>query len=109
MRSFSNLIRKISLAQRNIIISFLFQQKFTNHEVLRYKLRSACVNINTSRFYNPFFVAGHYINDVFNIKDGIWLSYNDAKVDVTSVQEVTSQRDRSGYVFFYMDRLVGYY
>lgn len=51
-------------------------------------------------------ITGHYINDVYNIKDKTWLSYNDSQVKFTNIQEVTSRRDRSGYVFFYMDKSV---
>lgn len=48
--------------------------------------------------------AGHYVNDVYNIKDNIWLSYDDSYVKVTDISSVCSKRDRSGYIYFYIDR-----
>ncbi|XP_045150695.1 ubiquitin carboxyl-terminal hydrolase 37 [Echinops telfairi] len=48
--------------------------------------------------------SGHYISDVYDIKKQAWFTYNDlevAKVQETSVQ---SDRDRSGYIFFYMHK-----
>uniref|UniRef100_A0A672HJQ1 Ubiquitin carboxyl-terminal hydrolase n=1 Tax=Salarias fasciatus TaxID=181472 RepID=A0A672HJQ1_SALFA len=48
--------------------------------------------------------SGHYISDVFDMKKQSWLTYND--LDVSRTQEATVQRDRdrSGYIFFYMHK-----
>lgn len=48
--------------------------------------------------------SGHYISDVYDMKKQSWLTYND--LDVSRTQEATVQRDRdrSGYIFFYMHR-----
>uniref|UniRef100_A0A8B9HZ47 Ubiquitin carboxyl-terminal hydrolase n=1 Tax=Astyanax mexicanus TaxID=7994 RepID=A0A8B9HZ47_ASTMX len=50
--------------------------------------------------------SGHYISDVYDMKKQSWLTYND--LDVSRTQEATVQRDRdrSGYIFFYMHRNV---
>uniref|UniRef100_A0A8C7FJW6 Ubiquitin carboxyl-terminal hydrolase n=1 Tax=Oncorhynchus kisutch TaxID=8019 RepID=A0A8C7FJW6_ONCKI len=49
--------------------------------------------------------SGHYISDVYDMKKQSWLTYND--LDVSRTQEATVQRDRdrSGYIFFYMHKL----
>nr|XP_046218697.1 ubiquitin carboxyl-terminal hydrolase 37-like [Oncorhynchus gorbuscha]XP_046218698.1 ubiquitin carboxyl-terminal hydrolase 37-like [Oncorhynchus gorbuscha]XP_046218699.1 ubiquitin carboxyl-terminal hydrolase 37-like [Oncorhynchus gorbuscha] len=48
--------------------------------------------------------SGHYISDVYDMKKQSWLTYND--LDVSRTQEATVQRDRdrSGYIFFYMHK-----
>lgn len=48
--------------------------------------------------------SGHYISDVYDMKKQSWLTYND--IDVSRTQESTVQRDRdrSGYIFFYMHK-----
>uniref|UniRef100_A0A8C7M414 Ubiquitin carboxyl-terminal hydrolase n=1 Tax=Oncorhynchus kisutch TaxID=8019 RepID=A0A8C7M414_ONCKI len=53
--------------------------------------------------------SGHYISDVYDMKKQSWLTYND--LDVSRTQEATVQRDRdrSGYIFFYMHKLVSLY
>ncbi|XP_076858556.1 ubiquitin carboxyl-terminal hydrolase 37 isoform X2 [Brachyhypopomus gauderio] len=50
--------------------------------------------------------SGHYISDVYDMKKQSWLTYND--LDVSRTQEATVQRDRdrSGYIFFYMHKNV---
>uniref|UniRef100_A0A4W4FRN4 Ubiquitin carboxyl-terminal hydrolase n=1 Tax=Electrophorus electricus TaxID=8005 RepID=A0A4W4FRN4_ELEEL len=50
--------------------------------------------------------SGHYITDVYDMKKQSWLTYND--LDVSRTQEATVQRDRdrSGYIFFYMHKNV---
>uniref|UniRef100_A0A4W3HK86 Ubiquitin carboxyl-terminal hydrolase n=2 Tax=Callorhinchus milii TaxID=7868 RepID=A0A4W3HK86_CALMI len=46
--------------------------------------------------------SGHYISDVFDIKKQTWLTYNDLEVSRTAETSVQSQRQRNGYIFFYM-------
>ncbi|CAH6791772.1 ubiquitin carboxyl-terminal hydrolase 37 isoform X2 [Phodopus roborovskii] len=48
--------------------------------------------------------SGHYISDVYDIKKQAWFTYND--LEVSKIQEATVQndRDRSGYIFFYMHK-----
>ncbi|MEJ1272031.1 ubiquitin specific peptidase 37 [Cricetulus griseus] len=48
--------------------------------------------------------SGHYISDVYDIKKQAWFTYND--LEVSKIQEATvqSDRDRSGYIFFYMHK-----
>ncbi|XP_070585449.1 ubiquitin carboxyl-terminal hydrolase 37 isoform X1 [Erythrolamprus reginae] len=46
--------------------------------------------------------SGHYISDVYDIRKQAWFTYNDLAVSRTQEASVQSDRDRSGYIFFYM-------
>ncbi|KAF5890704.1 ubiquitin carboxyl-terminal hydrolase 37, partial [Clarias magur] len=46
--------------------------------------------------------SGHYISDVYDMKKQSWLTYNDLDVSRTQESTVQRDRDRSGYIFFYM-------
>ncbi|XP_075037154.1 ubiquitin carboxyl-terminal hydrolase 37 [Mixophyes fleayi] len=48
--------------------------------------------------------SGHYISDVYDIKKQAWFTYNDLAVSRTQESTVQSDRDRSGYIFFYMHK-----
>ncbi|XP_061226173.1 ubiquitin carboxyl-terminal hydrolase 37 isoform X3 [Neopsephotus bourkii] len=48
--------------------------------------------------------SGHYISDVYDIKKQSWFTYNDLEVSRTLEATVQCDRDRSGYIFFYMHR-----
>ncbi|XP_040297196.1 ubiquitin carboxyl-terminal hydrolase 37 isoform X1 [Bufo bufo] len=48
--------------------------------------------------------SGHYISDVYDIKKQAWLTYNDLAVSKTQEGTVQHDRDRSGYIFFYMHK-----
>lgn len=48
--------------------------------------------------------SGHYISDVFDIKKQSWFTYNDLEVSRTLEATVQCDRDRSGYIFFYMHK-----
>uniref|UniRef100_A0A8C6TH41 Ubiquitin carboxyl-terminal hydrolase 37 n=1 Tax=Neogobius melanostomus TaxID=47308 RepID=A0A8C6TH41_9GOBI len=48
--------------------------------------------------------SGHYISDVYDMKKQSWLTYNDLDVSRTQESAVQSDRDRSGYIFFYMHK-----
>ncbi|XP_048455239.1 ubiquitin carboxyl-terminal hydrolase 37 [Rhincodon typus] len=48
--------------------------------------------------------SGHYISDVYDIKKQTWLTYNDLEVSKTMEGTVQSDRDKSGYIFFYMHK-----
>uniref|UniRef100_UPI00398EDE1B ubiquitin carboxyl-terminal hydrolase 37 isoform X2 n=1 Tax=Pristiophorus japonicus TaxID=55135 RepID=UPI00398EDE1B len=48
--------------------------------------------------------SGHYISDVFDIKKQTWLTYNDLEVSRTVEGTVQADRDKSGYIFFYMHK-----
>ncbi|XP_072301403.1 ubiquitin carboxyl-terminal hydrolase 37 [Eucyclogobius newberryi] len=48
--------------------------------------------------------SGHYISDVFDMKKQSWLTYNDLDVSRTQEGAVQRDRDRSGYIFFYMHK-----
>ncbi|KAM9305045.1 ubiquitin carboxyl-terminal hydrolase 37 [Gastrophryne carolinensis] len=48
--------------------------------------------------------SGHYISDVYDVKKQAWFTYNDLAVSRTQESTVQSDRDRSGYIFFYMHR-----
>ncbi|XP_078083876.1 ubiquitin carboxyl-terminal hydrolase 37 isoform X2 [Mustelus asterias] len=50
--------------------------------------------------------SGHYISDVYDIKKQTWLTYNDLEVSKTMEGTVQSERDKSGYIFFYMHKEV---
>uniref|UniRef100_A0A8C9VN37 Ubiquitin carboxyl-terminal hydrolase n=1 Tax=Scleropages formosus TaxID=113540 RepID=A0A8C9VN37_SCLFO len=48
--------------------------------------------------------SGHYISDVYDMKKQSWLTYNDLDVSRTQESTVQRDRDRSGYIFFYMHK-----
>ncbi|KAM3851813.1 ubiquitin carboxyl-terminal hydrolase 37 isoform 5-T5 [Vipera latastei] len=48
--------------------------------------------------------SGHYISDVYDIRKQAWFTYNDLAVSRTQEASVQSDRDRSGYIFFYMHK-----
>uniref|UniRef100_A0A8C6P1B3 Ubiquitin carboxyl-terminal hydrolase n=1 Tax=Nothobranchius furzeri TaxID=105023 RepID=A0A8C6P1B3_NOTFU len=48
--------------------------------------------------------SGHYISDVYDMKKQSWLTYNDLDVSHTQEAAVQRDRDRSGYIFFYMHK-----
>jgi len=50
--------------------------------------------------------SGHYISDVYDLKKKCWYSYDDSHVSKISEADVKSRRERSGYIFFYMSKLV---
>lgn len=54
-----------------------------------------------SDFHPP---PGHYISDVYDMKKQSWLTYNDLDVSRTQEAAVQRDRDRSGYIFFYMHK-----
>lgn len=53
---------------------------------------------------NLFSTQGHYISDVYDMKKQSWLTYNDLDVSRTQEAAVQRDRDRSGYIFFYMHK-----
>ncbi|KAM4024449.1 ubiquitin carboxyl-terminal hydrolase 37 isoform 2-T2 [Anomaloglossus baeobatrachus] len=48
--------------------------------------------------------SGHYISDVYDTKKQSWFTYNDLAVSRTQETTVQNERDRSGYIFFYMHK-----
>ncbi|XP_074857604.1 ubiquitin carboxyl-terminal hydrolase 37 [Carettochelys insculpta] len=48
--------------------------------------------------------SGHYISDVYDIKKQSWFTYNDLEVSRALETSVQCDRDRSGYIFFYMHK-----
>ena len=54
--------------------------------------------------FKMLFVSGHYISDVYDIKKQAWFTYNDLEVSKIQEAAVQSDRDRSGYIFFYMHK-----
>lgn len=48
--------------------------------------------------------SGHYISDVYDMKKQSWLTYNDLDVSRTQESSVQRDRERSGYIFFYMHK-----
>ncbi|KAL2081526.1 hypothetical protein ACEWY4_023379 [Coilia grayii] len=48
--------------------------------------------------------SGHYISDVYDMRKQSWLTYNDMDVSRTQESTVQRDRDRSGYIFFYMHK-----
>ncbi|XP_062861616.1 ubiquitin carboxyl-terminal hydrolase 37 isoform X2 [Trichomycterus rosablanca] len=65
-----------------------------------YRLISVVSHIGTSSS------SGHYISDVYDMKKQSWLTYNDLEVSRTQESTVQRDRDRSGYIFFYMHKSV---
>lgn len=54
--------------------------------------------------FKILFILGHYISDVYDIKKQAWFTYNDLEVSKIQEASVQSDRDRSGYIFFYMHK-----
>ncbi|XP_059355544.1 ubiquitin carboxyl-terminal hydrolase 37-like [Carassius carassius] len=48
--------------------------------------------------------SGHYISDVYDMRKQSWLTYNDLDVSRTQESTVQRDRDRSGYIFFYIHK-----
>ncbi|XP_075685220.1 ubiquitin carboxyl-terminal hydrolase 37 isoform X2 [Rhinoderma darwinii] len=48
--------------------------------------------------------SGHYISDVYDIKKQAWFTYNDLAVSRMQEATVQTDRDRSGYIFFYLHK-----
>ncbi|XP_077129309.1 ubiquitin carboxyl-terminal hydrolase 37 isoform X1 [Ranitomeya variabilis] len=48
--------------------------------------------------------SGHYISDAYDTKKQSWFTYNDLAVSRTQETTVQNERDRSGYIFFYMHK-----
>nr|XP_060629437.1 ubiquitin carboxyl-terminal hydrolase 37 isoform X1 [Anolis sagrei ordinatus] len=48
--------------------------------------------------------SGHYISDVYDIRKQAWFTCNDLAVSRIQEASVQSDRDRSGYIFFYMHK-----
>ncbi|KAM4698023.1 ubiquitin carboxyl-terminal hydrolase 37 isoform 1-T1 [Rhinophrynus dorsalis] len=65
-----------------------------------YRLISVVSHIGTSSS------SGHYISDVLDVRKQAWFTYNDLTVTRTQETTVQSDRDRSGYIFFYMHKEV---
>ncbi|ESO95602.1 hypothetical protein LOTGIDRAFT_239428 [Lottia gigantea] len=47
--------------------------------------------------------TGHYISDVFDIKKKSWMSFDDSRVTTLTESEVCEKREKTGYIFFYMN------
>lgn len=63
-----------------------------------------CKKFFTDLNFKIFFISGHYISDVYDIKKQSWFTYNDLEVSKIQEASVQSDRDRSGYIFFYMHK-----
>ena len=49
--------------------------------------------------------TGHYVSDVYNVKEDYWFHYDDATVTPITESVVTaSGRQKNGYIFFYIYR-----
>ncbi|XP_056435691.1 ubiquitin carboxyl-terminal hydrolase 37 isoform X2 [Gadus chalcogrammus] len=70
------------------------------HQANSFRLISVVSHIGSSSS------SGHYISDVFDMKKQSWLTYNDLDVSRTQESAVQRDRDRSGYIFFYMQKEV---
>uniref|UniRef100_A0A8C5AF69 Ubiquitin carboxyl-terminal hydrolase n=1 Tax=Gadus morhua TaxID=8049 RepID=A0A8C5AF69_GADMO len=68
------------------------------HQANSFRLISVVSHIGSSSS------SGHYISDVFDMKKQSWLTYNDLDVSRTQESAVQRDRDRSGYIFFYMQK-----
>lgn len=63
-----------------------------------YRLVSVVNHIGASSF------VGHYISDVFDAEKRCWYSFDDSRVSKTTESEIRSSRERSGYIFFYLNK-----
>uniref|UniRef100_G3NDF4 Ubiquitin carboxyl-terminal hydrolase 37 n=1 Tax=Gasterosteus aculeatus aculeatus TaxID=481459 RepID=G3NDF4_GASAC len=68
--------------------------------------RNAEVPTSAVNHWNSLSVSSHYISDVYDMKKQSWLTYNDLDVSRTQEAAVQRDRDRSGYIFFYMHKWV---
>ncbi|XP_008854292.1 ubiquitin carboxyl-terminal hydrolase 29 [Nannospalax galili] len=68
----------------------------TGDDAYNYRLISVISHVGSSKN------VGHYISDVYDFQDQMWLTYDD--LQVTSVLESFMRQSRisSGYIFFYM-------
>lgn len=51
-----------------------------------------------------FTFLGHYISDVYSVKDSVWKSFNDSHVTELKEEDVRQKRQTSGYIFFYVNK-----
>ncbi|XP_052103152.1 ubiquitin carboxyl-terminal hydrolase 37-like isoform X1 [Mytilus californianus] len=63
-----------------------------------YRLVSVVNHIGSSS------VVGHYVSDVYDIKKASWFSCDDSHVSRTTETDVRTKRERSGYIFFYLNK-----
>ncbi|XP_022102981.1 ubiquitin carboxyl-terminal hydrolase 37-like [Acanthaster planci] len=68
----------------------------SGHLPLSYHLTSIVSHIGSTS------LIGHYISDVFDSKKSTWLSYDDSQVVRMSESAVREDRERTGYIFFYI-------
>ena len=50
------------------------------------------------------FIPGHYISDIYNVQKNKWLSCDDSDIRDVTEDVVQSQRQKTGYIFFYMNK-----
>ncbi|XP_052234704.1 ubiquitin carboxyl-terminal hydrolase 37-like isoform X2 [Dreissena polymorpha] len=48
--------------------------------------------------------TGHYISDVYDLKKKSWFSCDDSHVTKVTEVDVQTKRERSGYIFFYLNK-----
>ncbi|CAH1790003.1 unnamed protein product [Owenia fusiformis] len=65
-----------------------------------YRLMCVVSHVGSSSSY------GHYISDVYNMEKGCWFSCDDSFVKQIKEQDVRTGKQRSGYIFFYMDKQI---
>jgi ubiquitin carboxyl-terminal hydrolase 26/29/37 len=46
--------------------------------------------------------SGHYISDVMELVSKQWFSYNDSRVEAISEQILFEDRQKTGYIFFFL-------
>jgi ubiquitin carboxyl-terminal hydrolase 26/29/37 len=63
-----------------------------------YHLMSVVSHIGDTSF------TGHYVSDVYDIIKSEWLTFDDLTVTPTTLQQVCSRRQATGYLFFYQSK-----
>lgn len=63
-----------------------------------YKLVSIVNHIGLSS------TTGHYKSDVYDMKKKTWYTIDDVRVEKTSEAAIRVERERTGYIFFYMNK-----
>lgn len=48
--------------------------------------------------------SGHYISDIYDIKKNEWSSFDDENVSIISEKKIITDRTKSGYIFFYINK-----
>uniref|UniRef100_A0A8C5KEA3 Ubiquitin carboxyl-terminal hydrolase n=1 Tax=Jaculus jaculus TaxID=51337 RepID=A0A8C5KEA3_JACJA len=96
---------ELSLQGMEIIFNYIFfKMEFLGQKIKTGNLPHSYRLISVVSHIGSTSSSGHYISDVYDIKKQAWFTYNDLEVSKIQEADVQSDRDRSGYIFFYMHK-----